>query len=168
MTTTTARNSVTMSKHTVIIRNDETKNRALSIINNLLLDPAHEMVIRPYKVNLSAAQRKQYFLWCGVIGDDMGNPKDEQHLILKKEFLIPIFAREHEGFDEMLESLRRVYRHDPKNGLYLMDQVVKLTSITDASVAEMREYMNSVDHWSAGVGIRLPVKDDLDQRAWHR
>lgn len=157
-----------MEKVTVIVRDDETKARAVTIINGLKLDPATEVVIKPHKLFLSDQQRKQYFVWCGYIGNDLGNTKDEQHLILKKEFLIPIFTREHEDYGKMIESLRAVYRNDKEEGLFLLNQVVKMTSIMDAKVSEMREYMSVVDNWAAGMSIRLPVEEDLDRRAWHR
>jgi len=157
-------------KTSIIIRDDATKKRALSVISGLALDPISEMVIKPYKVDLSAQQRKQYFIWCGYIGDDLGNTKQEQHLILKQKFLVPILEREDEEYAAMINSIRDVYRQDMAEGLSFMSQVVKLTSITDKRVnmQVMREYMTDVDRWAAEMGIRLPIKDDLDKKAWRR
>ena len=157
-----------MKKQSVIVRDDQTKTRAISIINNLILEPPHEVLIRPYKFKLSDQQRNLYFLWCGIIGESLGNTKEEQHIYLKKEFLIPIYEREHEGFAEMMDSLRRVYLQAKEEGLFLLDEVVKLTSIRDANVAEGREYLTNIDRFAAELGIRLPVPDDFDRRAWKR
>ena len=153
-----------------IIRDEAIKKRAISVINDLALDPISEVVIKPYKVNLSAQQRKQYFVWCGYIGDELGNTKQEQHLIFKQKLLVPILEREDEEYAEMVESIRDVYRQDKNKGMSFMTQVVKLTSITDriVNMQVMREYMTDVDRWAAEMGIRLPVKDNLDKRAWRR
>ena len=52
---------------------------------------------RRYKVpsgeayeSITTAQRGLYFVWCGVIGNDLGNSKDEQHQYFDTKFLLSI------------------------------------------------------------------------------
>ena len=161
------RKSVNKQPLTIIVRDDATKARAVSAIYNLTLEPAKEVIIRPYKVNLSDQQRKLYFLWCGVIGNDLGNTKDEMHLTLKKKFLVPIYEREHEGYANMMLALRNVYKQSQADGMLLYERVMEMTSIMDAKVSEMKEYLDNISQFAAELGIRLPVPDDLDRRAWH-
>lgn len=130
----------------------------------------HEVVIREHKVNISSQQRKLYFLWIGIISNELGYTKEEMHLILKKKYLINIYIEYHEGFSEMIEALRDIRNTDRKAWRLIADYVLAKTSIMDAKVKEMRLYLTDIDMFAADNDIRLPLPNDrdLDERVWRR
>ena len=161
-----------MKKQTFVLRND------LNILDRVLLicrqavddDKDHEVIIREHKVNLSAQQRKLYFFWLGIIANELGYEKDELHLIMKKRFLVQIYVREHEGFAEMVDAVRKVKAQDEQTWEVLAGHILANTSIMDAKVSEMKEYLTAIDTDAASNSIRLPLPADrdLDSRIWKR
>ena len=156
---------------TIILREDT----QLPLVNALCKQVVysgtpHDIIIKEHKVKLSVQQRHLYFHWIGIICNEFGNSKEEQHLEMKKRFLIPIFIREHEGFAEMVDAVQKVKDSDPGTWRTLADYILQKTSIMDANVAEMREYMTEVDQFAASNSIRLPLPEDreLDKRVWKR
>lgn len=146
--------------------------RAVSLCATAMCeDDLHEIVIRPYKVDLSDQQRKLYWVWVRkYIAPAYGYEDDEMHLELKKKFLINIFTREHESFAEMVNAVAKVKKDDPETWRVLAAHILKKTSIMDAKMKEMSEYMTKVDRFVAGDGIRLPLPEDkgYDKRVWKR
>lgn len=158
-------------KQTVILKNRDILDRVLLLCRRAVDDETlHEILIKEHKVSLSAQQRKLYFFWLAIIGDELGHEKEDLHLEMKKKFLISIYIREHDGFAEMIESLRVVKNENPVAWRVLADHVLRATSIMDASVKEMKEFLTAIDRFAASHGIRLPlpVDRDLDKRIWKR
>ena len=157
--------------NTVLLKDSATYNRVKALCKVAVVsDTVHEVVIKEYKVNTSDQQRKLYWKWITIMCDDLGYSKEDLHVEMKKKFLIPIYIREHEGFAEMVESLRIVKKENHSQWLILSQHVLKETSIMDAKVKEMREYMTDVDNHAASLSIRLPLPEDqdLDKRIWKR
>lgn len=148
-------------KTTLTIKTPEIAARAQAIIANLPLDPVHEIIIREAKKDISAEQRGLYFKWMGIIGEEIGQTKDEMHFQSKDRHLVPIFCRDDIEYAEMWSSMVAVREAGMvKEADILMHGIVKETSITKASVKQMAEYMNEVEREAAGLGIRLPHPDD--------
>ena len=160
-----------MKKQTVIMAASKHLDRAILLCRRAHgEDKVHEVIIREYKVNLSGQQRKLYWFWLGIIGNELGYDKDALHLIMKKQFLIQIYVREHEGFAEMVEAVKQVKAKDEKTWRVLADHILENTSIMDAKVSEMKEYLTAIDRDAASNDIRLPLPADrgLDNRIWKR
>jgi hypothetical protein len=156
---------------TVVLINMDILDRVLRLCRRAVeSETIYEVLIKEHKVSLSAQQRKLYFFWLAIIGDELGYEKDEIHLEMKKKFLISIYVREHEGFAEMVESLRVVQKENKRAWRILADHVLRETSIMDASVKEMKEYLTDVDRFAASQNIPLPLPADrgLDTRIWRR
>lgn len=160
-----------MKKQTIILISSDQVERVGLFCNQALdSEKTHEVIIQEYKVNISGQQRKLYFFWLGIIGNELGYEKDELHLIMKKRFLIPIYIREHDGFAEMVEAVKKVKAQDEATWRTLADHILSNTSIMDAKVSEMKEYLTSIDRDAAGNNIVLPLPEDreLDNRVWKR
>ena len=143
-------------KHNLIIASEQIRNRAELIVSGLPVDGSIEVVVRPYKVNRSALQNSFYWRIITIIGNEIGNTKDEQHDIYKGMFLIPIFVRDDPGFAEMWTTIN----NSGKERKMLIKEVLKLTSTTQASVKQMAEYLDDCCHHAAVLGIRLPAPED--------
>lgn len=148
-------------RQTLTIKTPEIAARAQAIIANLPLDPVHEIIIREAKKDISAEQRGLYFKWMGIIGEEIGQTKDEMHYQSKERHLVPIFIRDDIEYSEMWSAMIAVRDAGmAKEADMLMRGIIKETSITRASVKQMAEYMNEIEREAAGLQIRLPHPDD--------
>lgn len=145
-------------KTKLTISDKSSKTAAIRIIESLPFEPLHEIDIREYKRDRSLEQNALYWKWLTVIGNELGEDKNELHEMFKDKFLVSIFERDNPEYAEMIKSLRNVYRHGMKaEALALRKQVVALTSTTSCNVAQMTEYMDSILRHAAGLNIVLPV-----------
>jgi hypothetical protein len=151
-------------KTAIILKTPELKNRAMAVISALALGEGeiiHEAVIRPYKKDRSTLQNALYWKWLTVIGAELGESKDDLHERFKEKWLVSIYERDDPDFAAMLQSLRAVYRQGMRTeALALRKRIVALTSTTTATVVQMAEYMQSVEHFAAETGIRLPFPEE--------
>jgi hypothetical protein len=139
-------------KQKIIVRDGPLRNRALAVCATIPLNEPHEVIIRPYKVDRSAAQNAYYWRILTIIGADIGMTKDEAHETFKERFLVPIFVRDDTGYAAMYQAV--VDAHSS-----LVREVVKLTSTTKCNVAQMSEYLDDIKHEAASMGIRLPAEE---------
>lgn len=149
---------------TLIIRNDQIRGRAKEILDRLPLEPLHEVVIKEHKVNRSLAQNALMWKWLGLIGPDLGYTKDEAHEVYKEKFLINIFLAtpdKHQAVSEMWLSIRQLHKEGQGQIARSLERnLAQLVSTTEASVAEMREYLTDIDHHAASLDIRLPRPEE--------
>lgn len=150
-------------KTTIIIRSEEHRQRALNLIRLAPLEPLLEVTVKEHKKDISAGQRALYWQWLTVIGSYLGESKETLHERYKDRFLTIIYERDNPEYAEMISSLREVYRQGMKEAaLSLRKQVVCLTSITTATVAQMSEYMNDIEMDASSMAIQLPHPDDAE------
>lgn len=145
--------SVTVKQKKIILKNDALRKRACHVIESLPGDDVFEVIIRPHKKDRSLQQNAYYWKIVTIIANDLGQTKDELHFEMKRKFLTRIFCRDDEGYAEMAQAIR-VAQSD-----VLARKVVDLTSTTQASVAQMSEYIDDVIHFASSMGIRLPAKE---------
>lgn len=144
----------------IILISEELKVRAMHIIKKLPLDPVYEIVIKEHKRNRSAEQNSLYWKWLTIIGDALGESKEDVHEQMKEKFLINIYERDNPDFAEMIQSLRAVYKQGMKTeAMALRKRIVALTSTTTATVAQMTEYLESIERHAVSLGIRLPAPE---------
>jgi len=148
-------------KQKIIISSEELRKRALVVIQALPLEPVLEVVIREYKKDRSSSQNALYWQWLTIIGNELGETKEELHEQYKGKFLVSIYERDDLDYAEMLQTLRDVYREGMRDkALSLRKKIVALTSTTTATVVQMTEYLQAIDHDAASMSIYLPHPDD--------
>lgn len=145
-------------KKTVVLRSPEQFKQLLIYLDDLPSDELHEVVIKPHKSNISVQQRAYYWVILSAIEKHTGTLKEDLHLEYKKRFLVDIFSRnpdDHPGYGEMMESLREVFKRGMTgHAKRFYDYVVQETSIMDALVPEMNEYIDSI-MTTSGTELRM-------------
>lgn len=121
----------------------------------------HVVEVKLATLSLSAQQRKLYWKWLTIIGAELGDSKEYYHDYYKKKFLINIYKRDSDSFAEMLEAVNQVHLSGARvNAIILKREIVKMVSITDATVNQMVEFMQSIDMDASGLGIVIPRPDN--------
>jgi len=148
-------------KRTFQIISQDIKNRVISEINDLTLEPLHEVVIREKKKSRTLAQNSLYWLWLTVIAAERGESKEDVHDRYKRKVLIGIFERDNKEYAEMIESIKNVHTSGMKmEAKTLFDQIVKLTSTTQANVKQFAEYLTDIEHDAIDMQMSLPHPED--------
>ena len=148
-------------RHTLKITNEQVKARAIEIIKSLPVDPVHLLRISEYKKDRSAEQNALYWQWLTIIGNDLGESKEDCHERYKDGYLVQIYERDNPEYAEMVQALRTVWSQGMKQeAVYLRKKIVALTSTTTATVAQMGEYLSEIEKHAASLGIRLPFPED--------
>jgi hypothetical protein len=148
-------------KQKIIISSTELKKRAITIIEALPLDVIHSVEIKEHKRNRSAEQNSLLWKWMTIIGAELGESKEAVHERYKNQFLVNIYERDDPEYSAMIQALRDVWRH----GLHaeaagLRKKIVALTSTTGATVKQMTEYLENIEHDAASLAIKLPFPED--------
>lgn len=147
-------------KTTIILKTEELKRRACTIIEALPLDPLHEVVIREKQKNRSIEANALMWKWLTVISADLGMSKDELHEVYKDRWMVSIYERDDPEFAEMIQSLRNIWTQGMKTeAVNLRKRIVALTSTTTATVKQLNEYLKNIEHEAASLGIRLPFNE---------
>ena len=144
----------------IIIKTEELRNRALTVIHGLSLDPVQQVEIKPYKRNRSLEQNRYYWKIVTIMAAELGNTKDELHHDMKRRFLTRIFVRDDPGYADMASAIQSVKKDDPGLAGEIGHKVIDLTSTTQANVSQMSEYLDDVKHLAAELGIRLPAEEE--------
>lgn len=144
----------------LVINSEEVRNRALTIIKGLPLTPVQEVVIREYKKDRSLEQNALYWRWLTVIGNELGETKEDLHERYKSKFLVHIYERDDPEYAETVQTLRNLYEQGYKTeSLSLHKKVVALTSTTSATVKQMSEYLHCIEMSAAELAIKLPAPE---------
>jgi hypothetical protein len=143
-------------KQKITITADHHKARACMIINSLPLDDPHQVTIAPHKRNRSAEQNAYMWLVETIMGAELGLAKEGMHEVHKREFLVPIFIRDDQGYADMYFAVESA--PEPQRTI-LKREVVKLTSTTKANVQQMSEFIDSILQQAGELGIRLPIQE---------
>ncbi len=146
-------------KHTVIIRKEINRDRAIELIGDIPLDKPHEVTIRPYSETKLQKQRSLYFRWLGIMDKDgeWGYEKDELHLELKKEFLVPILYDVNEKYRSWIDQWKD--ETDPSKKKILFEIIMATTSVADGKLVTreiMSKFMKRVERYSNETGCFLP------------
>jgi len=148
-------------KQDITITTEEHRQQALATIRDLPLAPVHKISIREYKKDRSASQNRLYWQWLTVIGDGLGEPKEEVAERYKDKFLVNIYERDNPDYAEMIQSLRSIWQQGMKaEAVNLRKKIVALTSTTTATVSQMAELLTSIEHDAVSLNICLPHPED--------
>ncbi len=149
---------------TITVQSTQDINIVSNVISSMLNnDNKLTVTVKKYDETISDKQRRIYWKWVSIIGDEIGNTKHEQHLELKHEFLLGIFLRnpdKHPIVNNGWEDLQLFKQIAPDRCEGLHQSVMANVSIMDASVTEMREYLTEIDALARWQGINLPRNDD--------
>jgi hypothetical protein len=149
----------------IILLSDEHRNLALAIIKALPRVPMCEIIIQEYGKDRSKDQNALYWKWLTIIGNELGETKEDVHERYKDKFLVHIYERDNPEYAEMIQALRSVWQQGmKKEAVGLRKKIVALTSTTTASVKQMVEYMENVERDAAGLAIMLPHPDEGERR----
>ncbi len=120
----------------------ETPERAYQIaclVNGLNTSRKWEVIIKPYQKKRTDRQNGLYWVWIGIIADELGYEKDDLHDILRERFL-PVRR-------EMVLGIER--------------KRLTSTSSRDFTAQMMADYMNHIHRFAAQeFGILLPNSDE--------
>lgn len=125
-----------------------------------------EVIIRKPVLDRSLEQNKLYWLWMSVIGNELGNTKEEQADIYKGLFLIKIYVdtEREQGkpgkYTELAKAMSTINgKVSDTEYQFIRKQVIAQISTTDASVKQMREYLNQIKAHAGMLNIALPLPE---------
>jgi hypothetical protein len=145
---------------TIVLLNQETKNRAKFLIDRAPYEPAVEVVIRVHKAKRTIQQNNLYWKWIDVIAGEFGDTNLSTHLELKRQHLIPILRRQPD-FEEMVIALHEVEQAGLKTQSALFKKrLLQELSTTKLTTKQMSEYMDEIQKWAGTMGIGLPPGDE--------
>ena len=148
-------------KKTFVIRSVDVILRLTEFLKAQSKEPLLEVVVKKHHHDRSIIQNSLYWLWNTVIAEELGMLKEEVHEDLKRRMLVPIYERDDEGYAAMIHAVRKVHTQGFKeDAKALFDQIVKLTSTTNAKVKQFTEYLNEIERDMIGKGIVLPHPED--------
>lgn len=148
--------SILAMKHKIAITSEELRNRVIEIVKALPLEIAHEIIIQEHKKDRSKEQNSLMWKWLTVIGNELGESKEDVHERYKGMFLVHIYERDNPAYADMIQSLRTIYKQGMHSeALALKKRIVELTSTSTATVKQMAEYLDSIEHHAATLAIRL-------------
>lgn len=145
--------------------NFEVVQNCFDAINKALANTAKTVVVTIGADDDKArthAQNRLYWLWVAYIADKLGNDKDYQHRLCKRELLARIYARDDGAFAQMADSVARCKRHLTHAEYEAMAMgVATLISTTTATSAQFTEYLQDIERWAYARGILLPQPQEL-------
>ena len=120
------------------------------------------VVIDQKQDDRSAAQNRLYWMWLGQIEKKNGTHKDQLHFEFKKRFLIFIYRRDDQEFEEMCLAISALKQSQSEQFKAVAKGVIREASTTRATTKQFTEYLNCVhDFTVTRLGIHLTVPDDL-------
>ena len=119
-----------------------------------------EVIIKNIDESITDAQRGLYFVWCGVIGTDLGNTKDEQHQYFKERYLLNIYINDpvnHPEFIGVVDNMQIIKANCPEQYAATRALIIGGVSITSAKKLNMIDLLDEVDGMARSLNIRLPA-----------
>lgn len=118
------------------ITDEYSRKVAIDFISRLNVDKPWTMKIERQKKKRTLNQNALYWQWVTIIGDHLGNFKDDMHEILKEDHMTPKIV---------------IFQEEER----------EVRSIKNLSTKEMSVYMDRVSLWAnADMGIYLPMPID--------
>lgn len=153
-------------KHTIIIRDTQTRDNASKIVSNVPVDVPHEVAVRPHVKDRSAAQRRLQWLWNTEVGNHLGSSKDKTHYDFKEKFAVPMFTRDDKEYAQMVESIKAV-RKTGQNKIAddLKKWIIEHTSTTKFNKTQMSEYLTDIENFALEIGAPITFPEDMYEEA---
>lgn len=132
------------------------------------LEPGvYECEIRKAKINAPdelrrAAQNSIYWTWLTDLQNTSvnkiaGNEKEYWHKKLKHKYLMHIYCRDDLGYSKMIMAVEKLNdgRFIDIDYKELIDEIIKLTSTTQATVKQFSEYLQCIERFCHNEGVML-------------
>ena len=119
-----------------------------------------EVIVKNIDESITDAQRGLYFVWCGVIGADLGNTKDEQHQYFKERYLLNIYINDpvnHPEFIGVVDNMQVIKANCPEQYAATRALIIGGVSITAAKKLNMIDLLDEVEGMARSLNIRLPA-----------
>lgn len=132
--------------HSIIMRTDATRERALHLITSLPVNldkPLWQVIIKPYKKNRSLDQNNLLHMWIQAVANETGNDLETVKEYLRARYLSPV-SREWK---------------EPVTGKVSIVEAPRST--TTLTVQEMTDFLNNIQQFALDNGIALPHPEDL-------
>jgi hypothetical protein len=113
---------------------------------------------------LSEVQNRLRWLWTTDIAKEIGLSKDECNQFLKERFLLPIFVRDSEEWENTMFAIRQLEVYGYKDTAKKLNAFVtdeKRLSLMDATVKQGAEFLSEVQSF-AHEQLRITLKTDLE------
>jgi hypothetical protein len=152
-----------MEKQTFFLADEGVAKRVCAIINaGVRRGEEFQVTITPEKEEITAAQRRTYWMWLTEIGNELGDTKEYYHRFYKKEFLVNIYRRDDEGYEAMIQAWIAAKKHLSAADAKVMGEwILDNTSITGASRAQMSEFLESIKiHAATEFSFAVTIPDD--------
>lgn len=150
----------------IIIREQRNIDFAIDQIKRVDLSKPHVVKIEEFKRTRSTAQNALLWKWLTVIGDYVGETKDELHLQFKARYLMPIVLRD--NLDEYAIQV-----HDKMNSLWasgakqeasmIKRLLINYISTSWMNVKQFTEYLQEIEQYARDGQIALPYPDEYRQ-----
>ncbi|MCK5606521.1 hypothetical protein KAR91_31755 [Candidatus Pacearchaeota archaeon] len=152
-----------MKKETFVIKTIEDTVSCTAWIKELFaLHGSLEVIVSTETRTRSVLQNSLYWLWVTQISTHLGLLKDETHEMLKRRFAVSIFSRDNPDYLEMVVAVKAIRKQGMEGyAEALAREISRLTSTTDFSVDQMREYLTDIEHYAAEIGAQLSFPEDL-------
>ena len=140
-----------------MLRTDRNRKDLMEEILRLEANKVWSVAIEEYQPQRTINQNSLMWKWETVIGNELGETKDEIHFRHKRDYLKPIYERDDPEFAETVEAVRAVHREgSPELARTLMDKIVRLISTTTAKKAQLSEFMDEIKGEARYLNITLP------------
>ena len=119
-----------------------------------------EVIVKNIDESITDAQRGLYWVWCGVIGADLGNTKDEQHQYFKERYLLNIYINDpvnHPEFIGVVDNMQVIKANCPEQYAATRALIISGVSTTAAKKLNMIDLLDEVDGMARSLNIRLPA-----------
>ena len=143
----------------MIIRNKDDQEEAIKLIKSWKLDKPMELTAKPYKKNVSAAQRALFAIWCRDRAKQSGYGEKYERCLAKLTFGVPIMMR-----DKDFAAAWEPYQSMPYEKQFKAMEIIEITSSDFMNVQLMTEYMTAFEDDCYEQGFNL-TKPKLYQEA---
>jgi len=148
------------------LKTEQDVNRLLTVLRTTwrkMTDAKTPLIVRLSEKDeeYTSKQRRLYWWWIGQYSKHFGEEKDDSHLFIKRKFLIGIYRRDDAGYAAMCDAIAMLKDSEPEQHRAIGEHVIKLTSITKASKAQMTELLDDFFRFAVSKGLYLKCPDDL-------
>lgn len=152
-----------MKTKTFVMKDDSVIDNLVYFLKNWPCENGPwEVEVRAYQEDRTAAQNRLYFMWVGIIANELGMTKEECHADYIKRIFSPIFEKHDNNHALTMAAIRKVWRMGAtEEAQKLYDGVMYRLSTTWANVGEFAEFLTEVERDAASKNIALPHPDDL-------
>ena len=139
--------------------NGDVVNNCIEHIKTLPVDGTLQVEIKHLARAKTLAQLGGLFgAWIKYLSNKLGESEDYLHRMLKAKFLARIYVTDPQGPDqEQWVELLCIYQTNGETEK--LNRHAKRISLSWATIDQMREYMNAIEHHYMANGMPLPILD---------